>query len=331
VFDLSLLSLVRYCHTCCELLYPTDLTEHKAHHISTGLSQDLLSHPTQLLTPVTERKSQAQFFYTQSTTDFLSNELKRQGFTHVICIGVPRLHEHLLTKYKGSMSSFLLDIDHRYAQFYPLDSFQRYNMLNGFFFEEYGEKEICMFAPEDLRKVVVVMDPPFGALAGLLARHTKGLWRLLGQETKTVITFPYFLEEKLLDHFTDFSMSDYQVSYDNHSVFSGSKKNRPSAVRFFTNFASPGLKLLKQDGYRFCSVCCKYTAKNNQHCYICNTCPSKDGRPYVHCDMCKKCVKPGRVHCSTCDRCDVPEHICQTHRCQVVLGSMLSLRVVMTK
>jgi hypothetical protein len=188
-----------------------------------------------------------------------------------------------------------------------------------------------MFAPEDLRKVVVVMDPPFGALAGLLARHTKGLWRLLGQETKTVITFPYFLEEKLLDHFTDFSMSDYQVSYDNHSVFSGSKKNRPSAVRFFTNFASPGLKLLKQDGYRFCSVCCKYTAKNNQHCYICNTCPSKDGRPYVHCDMCKKCVKPGRVHCSTCDRCDVPEHICQTHRCQVVLGSMLSLRVVMTK
>ena len=41
------------------------------------------------------------------------------------------------------------------------------------------------------------------------------------------------------------------MTYDNHSVFNDSRKDRPSAVRFFTNLPSPGLKLLKQDGYRY--------------------------------------------------------------------------------
>ena len=32
-----------------------------------------------------------QYFYDEKTTNFLTAEIKQLGFTHVICVGVPRL------------------------------------------------------------------------------------------------------------------------------------------------------------------------------------------------------------------------------------------------
>ena len=71
-------------------------------------------------------------------------------------------------------------ISHVQLQFYSREAFQHYNMLNGFFFEDEGQTSLCSFVSKDLEKTVLVVDPPFGALAGLIARHLKGMWTMLG-------------------------------------------------------------------------------------------------------------------------------------------------------
>ncbi len=62
------------------------------------------------------------------------------GFTRVLSVGTPRLHEMIQSKASQEedfrVRSLLLDIDFRYSQFYTEDEFCHYNMFNHYFLVE---------------------------------------------------------------------------------------------------------------------------------------------------------------------------------------------------
>ena len=75
------------------------------------------------------------------------------------------------------------------AQFYPPDSFQRYNMFNSFFYSTSGERvcrEFLTCAADS--KTALVVDPPFGGLAEVLAKGIKYLWDIVEQGQRNYAT-----------------------------------------------------------------------------------------------------------------------------------------------
>ena len=107
-----------------------------------------------------------------------------------------RLHEDLLT---SGLSSFLLDIDHRYVsrsaglvlavvlilqhQFYDCDKFHRFNMFNGYFYSgEDGRQALKDFVKSiQKEQVLLVIDPPFGGLITALKTGINTIWQTIGQ------------------------------------------------------------------------------------------------------------------------------------------------------
>lgn len=69
------------------------------------------------------------------------------------------------------------------AQFYSPCQFQRYNLFNSFFFDtDVGEGALEGFVKGvQLDKVMLVLDPPFGALASILGRSIRQLWASIGR------------------------------------------------------------------------------------------------------------------------------------------------------
>eukprot|EP00731_Ephydatia_muelleri_P021119 Em0013g846a len=214
----SAFSVRRYCHTCERLVLKSDTQQHEGHHVKEGVFDKELSHPTSILTPLDNRKSQAQYYFSTSTVEFLVSELRRLSYSRVLCVGAPRLHEALLQN--DDITSMLLDIDHRYAQFYSQESYQCANMFNGFFYEEEGSQICQRFLQSCVEEpIALVIDPPFGALATVLAHGVKKLWAMAGKELPTVLVFPYFMESHITLALPSFKMLDYQVTYDNHQHF----------------------------------------------------------------------------------------------------------------
>jgi hypothetical protein len=310
-----------FCHTCSQLVPSSSVSpDHSSHRLQYGVEDSLLTQPTKLLTPHDNKKSNAQYFFSESSCQLLVSEMKRLKVTKVLCVGTPRLHEVIQCDLSPSITSLLLDVDSRYAVFYPPSLYQRYNMFNGYFYEEKeeevdgrreegGEGVCCRFL--DSGVVALVIDPPFGGLAEVLARQIQCLWAMAGKELSTVLVFPYFMETHVASALPSLTMCDYQVTYENHKHFSSSSHSKkPSPVRLFTNFPAPGPRLPHSQGYRLCRLCQRYVAPNNAHCALCDNCTSKDGRRYRHCGECGVCVKPGREHCKKCGTCQLPDHLC---------------------
>lgn len=87
------------------------------------------------------------------------------------------------------------------------------------------------------------MDPPFGGRVESLAQTVKTLNTLYKKmnNVKTDLpvfwVFPYFMEPQIKNSLPEFTMMDYKVDYDNHSLFKNAPKGRNfgSPVRIFTN------------------------------------------------------------------------------------------------
>lgn len=104
----------------------------------------------------------------------------------------------------------------------------------------------------------------------------------------------------------EMEMCDYKVDYMNHNSYSSDKETSRkfgSPVRIFTNIPLKQIELPESEGYKFCSLCKRWVAAENQHCTSCRDCPSKNGQTYRHCQLCATCVKPNYVHCRSCGRC----------------------------
>ncbi|KAL4660932.1 zinc finger CCHC domain-containing protein 4 isoform X1 [Arapaima gigas] len=316
----------RFCEDCQLLLLRDEWGSHSSHAVLPEVPANRLRRPSLLLRPLENKKSNAQYLFTDRSCRFLLDLLHSLGFRKVLCVGTPRLHELIklrnLEAGNEPMRSLLLDIDFRYTQFYTEDEFCHYNMFNNHFFS--GEAAIGVFNAflneEDGAKVVMVTDPPFGGLVKPLAHSFSQIsetWRALqtsentSHEMPMFWIFPYFFESRILECFSTFSMLDYQVDYDNHPLYKHGKSGRKqSPVRLFTNVCPRDVILPEEEGYRFCSICERYVSSGNKHCTACNACTSKDGREWRHCSLCSKCVKPTWLHCPKCNRCALPEHPC---------------------
>ncbi|XP_073239081.1 rRNA N(6)-adenosine-methyltransferase ZCCHC4-like isoform X2 [Porites lutea] len=309
-----------FCHSCGLLFMPKEKGKHCTHECEQAGD---LRKPTVMMRPRENEKTQAQYFFSRKATKFIASLFEDLGFKNVLCVGTPRLHEEIQCSRQtsdGHLDSLLMDVDFRYAQFFPSSKFCLYNMFNHFFFESVTSEKVFQ---DFLRRegLVLVMDPPFGGLAEVLAHSVKIIWdqwrkvnKFKDKELPTLWIFPYFMEPHVKAALPSLTMLDYKVDYDNHPHFKsknmkGSKRGSP--VRIFTNINAADIVLPAEEGYRFCKSCNRYVAPENIHCRKCNGCMSKDGRQYVHCEMCGKCVKPGLEHCMTCDRCELKGHACK--------------------
>ncbi|XP_064419601.1 rRNA N6-adenosine-methyltransferase ZCCHC4 isoform X2 [Latimeria chalumnae] len=318
------LSRKSFCQDCQLLLLPNEQSEHGAHHVLKDVSLAQLKRPSQLLRPLENKKTNAQYLFADRSCHFLLELILSLGFRRVLCVGTPRLHE--LIKLRAAdgkapvVESLLLDIDFRYSQFYSEDEFCHYNMFNHYFFGGETAVKVCRnFLRKDSR-VLMVTDPPFGGLVEPLAYSFKKLitiWRTTRDQVNSTEQlpifwiFPYFFESRILHCFPTFSMLDYQVDYDNHALYKHGKTGRKqSPVRIFTNLSPSNIVLPTEEGYRYCSICQRYVSSENSHCEICKACTSKDGRRWKHCSICDKCVKPTWVHCESCNHCALQNHTC---------------------
>ncbi|XP_075890019.1 rRNA N(6)-adenosine-methyltransferase ZCCHC4 [Nelusetta ayraudi] len=315
----------KFCQDCQMLLLPGEHEVHVSHRTRPVTAAEL-RRPSVLLRPLDNKKSNAQYLFTDRSSHFLLDTLAALGYRKVLCMGTPRLQELIklrnLEQKHERMKSLLLDIDFRYAQFYSQDEFCHYNMFNHHFFDgEASSSVLQAFLKEhDGEKVVMVADPPFGGLVKPLAKSFSLIsqtWRQLqnsecsSPEMPMVWIFLYFFEPRILECLPSFTMLDYQVDYDNHPLYKhGKTGSKLSPVRVFTNIPPKDVVLPKDEGYRFCSVCQRFVWRLNKHCAKCNICPSKDAREWKHCSVCVKCVKPSWRHCQSCGRCALPDHPC---------------------
>ncbi|KAB1282559.1 Zinc finger CCHC domain-containing protein 4 [Camelus dromedarius] len=219
------LSQRKFCQRCQQLVLPDDGEKHREHQIVGDVSITQLKRPSQLLCPLENKKTNAQYLFADRSCLFLVDLLSTLGFRRVLCVGTPRLHELIRLKASGdeksNIKSLLLDIDFRYSQFYMEDSFCHYNMFNHHFFDGKAALEVCRtFLQEDKGEgVIMVTDPPFGGLVEPLAVTFKKLiamWKE-GQsqennrkELPIFWIFPYFFESRICQFFPSFCMLDYQ-------------------------------------------------------------------------------------------------------------------------
>ncbi|KAM9834269.1 rRNA N6-adenosine-methyltransferase ZCCHC4 [Syngnathus typhle] len=329
-----------FCQDCQLLLLAKETGTHAA-HACIPVTATQLRQPSRLLLPLDNKKSNAQYLFTERTTRFLLGTLVAQGFNKVLCVGTPRLHELIKSEYPrgkaNPIKSLLLDIDFRYAQFYGQDEFCHYNMFNHHFFDsEASSAVIQAFLRESKgEKVVMVADPPFGGLVKPLANSFSRISQAWANQQNSdrscvdmpmIWIFPYFFEPRILGCFPSFTMLDYQVDYDNHSLYKHGKTGRKqSPVRLFTNITPAKIVLPLEEGYKFCTICERYVWSLNKHCTKCNVCPSKDGRLWKHCSVCERCVKPSWQHCQSCGRCALPDHPCDQSQGEVGCYNCASL------
>lgn len=303
--------LCQNCGQICEDQEGSAICCQEANILTVNKEQSL--RPSSVLHPKAVDKKEAQYFFSASTSTFLSDTVTSIGFTDVLCIGCPSVFELLPAK----LNCLLLDLDHRFQSFYSPEKFVWFNFFNGHFFHGDNGKTVLQNFFINTEKLLIILDPPFGAKTELIA-HSLDRIKLqvenlsFSAKVSTIWVFPYFMERQLKISCPFLAMADYRVTYNNHKEFGedGDGRKQGSPVRFFTDIPLRTFVLPTSAGYKKCVPCERWVAKENLHCDICNSCPSKDGRTYKHCSPCGRCVKPTYVHCSSCSRCKLPTHDC---------------------
>lgn len=291
--------------------------------------------PTRHLVPLSFDGEEAQYFFTDTALSCFESIFTQLKITKVLCIGAPRLHEHLLQK--TSIDSLLLDIDDRFHDFYSNRHFIHYNMFNHHFFRGNADQEMFEHFLENVEtssRICIFTDPPFGCRTELLAntiRRINLIYNRINSLVQHILPtfwiFPYFMETYIQKEMPSMEMADYRVNYTNHKAYCEESKSlkHGSPVRFFTNVPLNIIRIPPEEDYRFCDKCSKSVLKTNLHCSKCKNCPSKNAATYKHCSFCNICVKPNYKHCYTCGRCTQQQgHNCQLYRkmasCRICMG-----------
>ncbi|KAF6133802.1 zinc finger CCHC-type containing 4 [Phyllostomus discolor] len=111
------LSERKFCQSCQQLLLPEDWEGHQEHRVMGDVSTTQLRRPSRLLSPLENKKTNAQYLFADRSCQFLVDLLSTLGFRRVLCVGTPRLHELIRLKASGdeksNIKSLLLDIDYR--------------------------------------------------------------------------------------------------------------------------------------------------------------------------------------------------------------------------
>lgn len=301
-----------------------------------NISRKRLAYPSNLLEPMSTDGDRAQYFFSDYLVSFLVDQvILPTGYTRVVCLGCPTIHEQLLNASSGECRSLLLDIDDRFRQFYPPEQYIRFNMFNASFQDqtaESGKAAIERFMTGDevaKAKTLVIMDPPFGGRVEPLASTIHTLERLMfphededqsSPPLSLMLIYPYFNEHWIRQHFARYrlALTDMIVTYNNHKHLKESSI-LSSPARLFTNLPGSRLplmalnKTLKNEIYRWCSKdgCDRAVFVTNRHCDQCGQCTARDAKcTPVHCNDCNRCVKSSWVHCTRCGRCHLRDGKC---------------------
>ncbi|KAF6200786.1 hypothetical protein GE061_005232 [Apolygus lucorum] len=293
-----------FCRSCFMLVFPETCSEHTGHNIIQKVSNEMLSHPSQFVLAKTNDKLEAQYWFNEETKGFILSLIEKLESSSVLCIGAPTVFE--IVRSIG-IRCLMLDIDSRYMTFYNKEEFGWFNMLNFHFLTDESVGFDSLKKTISTGKVLVILDPPFGARLELLAYSINRISSLCSGKCMVFLVLPYFMEPQVTKYLPDFQMLDYVVHYTNHSKMKSHKK---SAVRFFTNVPPSSIRLPHSEGYKFCEKCNCWRHPNNVHCDICGTCPAKNASTYKHCSSCNLCVKSTWCHCDSCDRCFLSPHKC---------------------
>lgn len=91
-----------FCQDCQVLLLPG---EHEAHssHRSTSITPAQLTRPSVLLRPLDNKKSNAQYLFTDRSSHFLLDILAALGYRRVLCVGTPRWERSCLNRYSACL------------------------------------------------------------------------------------------------------------------------------------------------------------------------------------------------------------------------------------
>lgn len=259
----------------------------------------------------------------------------------IVCIGAPRLHEHVRENAaRLRCRSVLLDLDARLEQFYGRAEFYRFNMFNGWWADGRARgadfDEFLRGSPDESnRSVLLFTDPPFGCRTEPLAHTLHAMQHrfavLNGRPLPAAVlpimwVFPYFQAPSIRECMPQLEASAYAVNYTGHKAFrtaaAGGRKFG-SPVRWFTNVpqAVGGRAALPVDeGYSACAPCGgRWRAPGTApHCARCAECSGANGAEWRHCGGCEQCVKPSYRHCVACGRCvqavGVRQHDCVEYR-----------------
>lgn len=105
-----------YCHTCERLSSITEKNKHEDHELTCNLTDEQMKNPTSILKPLSNPKKEAQYMFSKKSTVDIVDMLVAAGAKHVLCIGTPRIYEHLTQNFEEKISSLLLDFDSRYVR-----------------------------------------------------------------------------------------------------------------------------------------------------------------------------------------------------------------------
>uniref|UniRef100_UPI00358EEEE8 rRNA N6-adenosine-methyltransferase ZCCHC4 isoform X3 n=1 Tax=Myxine glutinosa TaxID=7769 RepID=UPI00358EEEE8 len=218
-----------FCQQCQNLVLLAEQSQHAKH---TGhllhVSDAALARPaTLLLASACSKREKAQFLFSDRVTRWLSDLPLHLGFTRLLCLGTPRVHDEVRVKGNDEIHSMLLDIDSRFEKFYPADEFCRYNMFNNHFFRGEAAMSRCrtFLRGGGGKGALLLMDPPFGGLVALCARAIRAMSMLrdaikelekgndavcFPREIPFLWIFPYFFENRIRQEFPSCTMLDYQ-------------------------------------------------------------------------------------------------------------------------
>lgn len=80
----------KFCQRCQQLLLPDDWGQHSEHQVLGDVSITQLRRPSQLLYPLENKKTNAQYLFADRSCQFLVDLLSTLGFRRVLCVGTPR-------------------------------------------------------------------------------------------------------------------------------------------------------------------------------------------------------------------------------------------------
>lgn len=84
------LSKRRFCQECQQLLLPAEWEKHSDHQFLCDISTAQLKSPSQLLYPLENKKTNAQYLFTDRSCQFLLDLIIDLGFRRVLSVGTPR-------------------------------------------------------------------------------------------------------------------------------------------------------------------------------------------------------------------------------------------------
>ncbi|CAF4995242.1 unnamed protein product, partial [Rotaria sp. Silwood1] len=299
---------IHYCYTCSTLFSDDEQSDHNDHKYTESLSRQQLRQPCHyILQPLENKRSNAQFFFSQTFIDYLINEIiLKNSWDSIICIGCPTIFEnlHRFNSKKKQFQTYLLDYDYRLCSFYSSKQMLIYNMFNGHIFsnKKYFQEKFLSI----IKNCLIIIDPPFGGFHRALFYSINKLFQSYEINRNIILFNPYFLEKWIIDAFSNLKMLDHKIEYTSISSLNLCRGKKGSPVRMFTDICLSKFPPLDDINYKYCFECNRYTLLTNQHCFQCQSCTSKDGLPYKHCSLCQRCVKAERTHCNTCNVCHLP-------------------------